>query len=273
MLILTPMRMKPTAVAVLTQICNKKTLHTMLLLLLFLPCVSAQQTVSEYEMLSSTHQREETIYMLNSIEYEHTMTHGSNIGTEIQIDYTPAWWLSVRGGFHVSTRNLYQLAAKGNFKVLTDGNHSLVLRNQYTYSAYADDNMQNFNMLLAAAYDQEYFYIAIGGYAQFFTGISKQAEINRSYIWEPGLVYDIEARIFKKRHVWNLGLQITNMREFLIERVYNPNFIMKGNYRFGGDGSENLNLTVKAGLQPSGIMHMTANYYSFYLNVGISCVI
>lgn len=252
---------------------DKKILSIAIFCILPWLCVSSQYPISEYDILIGYIQPENTMYLINTIEYEHSIINGSNATTEMMIDYTPSRRVSVRGGFHISTHNLYQLSAKGNFKLLTNNLHSLILRNQYVYSMYASDNIQNMNMSLAMAYDYEYCYIAVGGYAQFHTGITNKKGIKRNYIWEPGIVYDIEARVFKKQHVWNIGIQITNMREFLIEKLYNPNFLLKGNYRFGGEGSNHLNLMLKAGFQPGGMLHMTTNYYSFYFNIGISCVI
>ena len=112
-----------------------------------------------------------------------------------------------------------------------------------------------------------------GGYAQFHTNFVMKDGAERMYIWEPGLAYDFGARIFKKSHIWNLGLQVTNIRHFLVERSYSPNFIFNGNYRIRGEGDDHLNLMFEAGFQPSGILHIVTNYYSFFFNVGVTCKI
>ena len=138
---------------------------------------------------------------------------------------------------------------------------------------YANDNLQSFNMSLILVYDQEYLYASFGGYAQFHTNFVMKDGAERMYIWEPGLAYDFGARIFKKSHIWNLGLQVTNIRHFLVERSYSPNFIFNGNYRIRGEGDDHLNLMFEAGFQPSGILHIVTNYYSFFFNVGVTCKI
>ena len=229
----------------------------------------AQEIVDYSDFFKQKEYPKSLLYM--KLGYEHTQINGSNINTEMVGIYTPANWVDVYGGFHVSSRNLYQAAARGDFKWWIGETRNLALRNQYSYSAYADENFQNLNMSLMLVYDQEHLYAAFGGYAQFFTNFFIKDNTQRSYIWEPGLAYDFRTRIFKKSHIWNLGFQITNIRHFLVERSYSPNFILNGNYRICGEDNDHLNLLLEAGFQPSGIFHIVANYYSFFFNVGITC--
>lgn len=211
--------------------------------------------------------------LYSGLSYEHTLVHGSTGAAGLLVGYSPAGWTDLSGGVSVSSANLYRVAVRGDFKWNFHTHHYFGISNRYLYSVYAGDNLQNFNAALALFYNQDYFHFAIGGCLQLFAGITSGNSSAGGYLCEPGIVYDIEARIFRSEHIWNIGLQITNMRRFLIERMYNPNFVLKGNYRFGGYGSDNLNLIVEAGFQPAGIMHIAANYYSFFFNVGISCVI
>ena len=243
------------------------------ILTFFITCLSfvslARETVDYSDFFKQREYPKSLLYM--KLGYEHTQINGSIFNTEMAGMYSPARWVDVYGGFHISTRNLYQVAARGNFKWWVGENRNLALRNQYSYSAYANENLQNFNMSLLLVYDQEHLYAAFGGYAQFFTNFFIKDDALRSYIWEPGLAYDFRTRIFKKSHVWNLGLQVTNIRHFLVERSYSPNFIFNGNYRIGGEAEDHLNVIVEAGFQPAGILHIVANYYSFFFNVGITC--
>ena len=238
--------------------------------IVLLTCVGSAQEVVDYaDFFKQREYPKSLLYM--KIGYEHTQINGSIFNTEMAGIYSPARWVDVYGGFHVSSRNLYQVGARGDFKWWVGKTRNLALRNQYSYSAYANENLQNFNMSLMLVYDQEYLYASFGGYAQFFTNFFMQEGAERTYIWEPGLAYDFRTRIFKKSHVWNLGLQVTNIRHFLIERSYSPNFIFNGNYRIGGENEDHLNLILEAGFQPAGILHIVANYYSFFFNVGITC--
>jgi hypothetical protein len=241
---------------------------TLLTILLSFTC-SAQEVIDYADFFKPKEYPKSLLYM--KVGYENTQINGSEINTEMAGIYSPTRWVDVYGGFHVASRNLYQIGARGDFKWWVGENRNLALRNQYSYSAYANENLQNFNMSLLLVYDQEHLYASFGGYAQFFTNFFLKDGVQRTYIWEPGLAYDFQTRIFKKSHIWNLGLQITNIRHLLVERSYAPNFIFNGNYRICGEGNDHLNLLLEAGFQPSGIFHIVANYYSFFFNVGITC--
>ncbi len=217
--------------------------------------------------------KEEKNLLKMDIGYEYTLTNRSAVYTQMMLEMRLKQWVDFYAGFHVATDDLYQFAVRGDFKYHFGPTRYLGLRNQYVYSLYAGDNLQKMNMALAAVYDQEYFSIAVGAYTQFFSPIVMGNGAARTFIWEVSPVYDINARIFKKAHRWNLGVQITNMRDFALERMYNPNFIINGNYRFAGEGIDNLNLLWKIGAQPTGIMHIAANNYSLYLQLGIVCTL
>lgn len=247
--------------------------HIILILgTLLLSLMGRSQEIEDYSDFFE-HQDYPKSLLYMKLGYEHTQISGSGINTEMVGVYSPRKWVDVYGGFHVSSRSLYQVGARGDFKWWVGKTRNLALRNQYSYSAYADDNLQSFNMSLILVYDQEYLYASFGGYAQFHTNFFIKDGAERMYIWEPGLAYDFRTRIFKKSHIWNLGLQITNIRHFLVERSYSPNFIFNGNYRIGGEDEDHLNLMFEAGFQPSGIFHIVTNYYSFFFNVGITCEI
>lgn len=212
------------------------------------------------------------VFMNVALGYNHSLTNGHGVLADIALNYTPRRWVELFGGISVNTWNMYTASLRGDFRWWLSDSRNLAIRNQYLYNIYVDDNFQRFNMSLALAYDQEYFYIAAGGYAQFFTPIfSKLSE--RSYIWEPGFIYDIRTRIFKKNHVWNLGLQVTNILPFVIERSYIPIFVLNANYRLLGEGENNFNIFAQLACQPAGIFHISANYYSVFFKIGLSCVI
>ena len=75
--------------------------------------------------------------------------------------------MELLGGISVNTWNIYTASLRGDFRWWVSESRNLAIRNQYLYNVFVDNNFQRFNMSLALAYDQEYFYIAAGGYAQF----------------------------------------------------------------------------------------------------------
>ncbi|MFI3296412.1 MAG: hypothetical protein R3Y59_02165 [bacterium] len=228
--------------------------------------------LSIYTISSTLYAQDNSLSFDANIGYEHTLTSGSNIHSEMVLDYTPLNWIEASAGIKISTKNINQLMAKGDFKWWTDDTRFIALRNQYLYSIYADDNLQSLSFGLAAVYDQEYFSIALGANYQFYTSFVNQSSSSRTYVWEPGITYDAKARIFPRSHIWNLEGEVTNCRDFVVERVYNPTFLLNGHYTFTLDDNSPLKLYSQAGFQPSGITHIAVNYYSFIFNIGVVCV-
>lgn len=235
------------------------------------------QTVVDYESLAANfgnhNNPAQPLTIDMNIGYEHNAVVPSNVYTDMTVVYTPQRWVTTYLGFKVSTDSRYALNARADFKYHLNTGYSsfFAIRNQYLYNISAAGNMHDMAISLAAAYSHPYVDVAVGANARMMTPIKMHANTPRSSIWEPGLVYDIEARIFPIKSVWNIGAQITNMRMYEIERMYQPNFILKGNYRITGEGSDNLNLKLMAGFQPVGLMHIATLYYSFFFNVGITC--
>ena len=74
----------------------------------------AQEVVDYTDFFKQREYPKSLLYM--KLGYEHTQINGSIFNTEMAGIYTPARWVDVYGGFHVSTRNLYQVAARGDFE-------------------------------------------------------------------------------------------------------------------------------------------------------------
>ena len=211
-------------------------------------------------------------YMNVALGYNHSLTNGHGVLADISVNYAPRKWVELLGGISVNTWNIYTASLRGDFRWWVSESRNLAIRNQYLYNVFVDNNFQRFNMSLALAYDQEYFYIAAGGCAQFYTP-SFSKSVDTTYIWEPAVISDIRTRIFKKSHVWNLGLQVTNILPFVIERSYIPIFVLNANYRLLGAGENNFNIFAQLACQPAGIFHISANYYSVFFKIGLSCVL
>lgn len=64
---------------------------------------------------------------------------------------------------------------------------------------------------------------------------------------------------------WDLDLTITNCETFEVERHYQPSFIVQGWYY----PKEFLGITLGATYKPSGIFHISTDYYQFYTKAGI----
>lgn len=179
-------------------------------------------------------------------------------------------WVDIQAGFHSATNSAYALLAKANFKWNFKSHHNFEIRNQYLYNIFASHNSQSFNTLLAIAYSQKYYYMAFGASSQVIFPIYANGE---STSVEPiNFCYDIEGRIFPLTHNWNIGVQITNITPFLVERPHNPNFILKGNAKLIETRKERIDIAFKLGLEPIGLLK-NEQYYELYFSAGIKCIL
>ncbi len=206
------------------------------------------------------------------IYYNYNLTSSSQLLADIIYKNRLTNWVDIQAGFHCTTHSNYALLARADFKWNIKSHHTLQLRNQYLYNLFADYNSQTFNILLAAAYSQNYFYAALGASTNMIFPLMN-GEKHAKVIEPVSLCYDFEGRIFPLKHHWNLALQITNITPFLVERPYSPNLILKGNVKIIESRKERIDLQFKLGFEPSGIFNIYAQQYEIYIGAGIKCKI
>lgn len=166
---------------------------------------------------------------IGELGYEHSERHGHLVQSTMQLQWDGARWFTMFAGLRVTTQNLYNLSLRGDFKIPFKGYRYLGLRNQYLYGIFANSNYMDMNFSLSAFYEQEYFYVAAGAMTHFVTPITVK-EGTRSYDWYVSWTYDIRGWVQKHDARWNLGVQVTNMREMEISEGYMPSFVLRGSH-------------------------------------------
>jgi len=78
------------------------------------------------------------------------------------------------------------------------------------------------------------------------------------------IVFDVQYNVFAETHPWNVGLGISNQREFIIERFTLFYYNLHGYYNIG----DNWKIIGEAGLHPSGVLNLSAQPNGFYVNTG-----
>jgi hypothetical protein len=71
----------------------------------------------------------------------------------------------------------------------------------------------------------------------------------------------------KNNNLWNIGLRISNYDNFQMERPQQPIFSIIGKYSIK---NKPINLFLEAAMKPSGIFHISANFYEFTSKIGIN---
>lgn len=215
--------------------------------------------------LALSAQEKGTISLQPILEYGYNYTYLNYGCIGAVADFRLADNFSLNGGLQANSANLYSVMAKGTVDIpLKKG--KLFIENRYLYKAFVRNNMQELNAGISLGYRAKYWKIQGGYYSKFFTQLNKKNSDIYSVIVEPfGILYLLEAQVFKPKHVWNIGGRVSNFDHFIIERFGNPIFTVFGNYSM----NETLRFFAETGVRPSGITNINANFWGFFLQFGM----
>jgi len=142
---------------------------------------------------------------------------------------------------------------------------TLYLENRYLYRLFPNYNLQEFSALLDLGWRNRHFNFQFGLSNHYTAPIPLRKNGGMDVVFEPmNVVLNIEGNLFEQSHPWNLGARISNYRDFVVER-FTLFYSMNGYYDFGNG----LRLTAEAGLHPSGVLNLTAQYNGWFGNVGL----
>lgn len=206
---------------------------------------------------------------------------GISLKTYVEYGYNYTWEhygsLSVIGNFPINSHfeleaglntnsaNIYALNVKSIVKFpLKVG--QLKLENRYLYNMLLRNNSNDFCGALSIGYYINHLSVSAGFFARLYGNLVFDShEGSVSTIIEPfNLIYSIEGQLFKQDHLWNLGARISNHNDFTIERFNEPIFTLLGIYK----ATNSIKLFTEISCKPSGIFHVTANFYSIFGHIG-----
>lgn len=123
------------------------------------------------------------------------------------------------------------------------------------------ESINNFALGFGAGVDMERISARLGYYYRLYGG-------HGGRITEPfNVYYELCLHFLKKIQKWNLDLLISNCEIFELERHYQPSFIAEVSYYPGA----RIGLMLGLGCKPSGMFHISADYYQSFLKTGICC--
>ena len=143
---------------------------------------------------------------------------------------------------------------------------TLYLENRYLYRVFPNYNMQEFNGLLDLGWENTHWNFQFGLCNRYIAEIPLRINGGMGTILEPmNVTFCVEGYLFDQQHPWNIGGRISNYRDFVIER-FTLFFYSINGYYYLNDG---LCLTAEAGVHPSGVLNLSAQYNGWFCNLGI----
>lgn len=198
-------------------------------------------------------------------EYDYTRTSGSSVSLALKADYQLAENFNIGFGYQGTTLNRHAINLQWQVRLLKAKCGTLYLENRYLYRLFPNYNLQEFSALLDLGWRNRHFNFQFGLSNHYTAPIPLRKNGGMDVVFEPmNVVLNIEGNLFEQSHPWNLGARISNYRDFVVER-FTLFYSMNGYYDFGNG----LRLTAEAGLHPSGVLNLTAQYNGWFGNVGL----
>ncbi len=198
-------------------------------------------------------------------EYDYTRTSGSSVSLALKADYQLAENFNIGFGYQGTTLNRHAVNLQWQVRLLKAKCGTLYLENRYLYRLFPNYNLQEFSALLDLGWRNRHFNFQFGLSNHYTAPIPLRKNGGMDVVFEPmNVVLNIEGNLFEQSHPWNLGARISNYRDFVVER-FTLFYSMNGYYDFGNG----LRLTAEAGLHPSGVLNLTAQYNGWFGNVGL----
>ena len=232
-----------------------------ILLLVVCSCLYAQDSSNQLFTLS-----EHSYALETRMQYGYNSTLGNYVGLVVNGYMKPASNFILSLGVCAQTANVYSVIGSGLLVFPTGREHGIYLLNNYLYRGFVSDNFQEFNAGLSIGFKMNYFNILIGNSIRLMSQLKWDGGYDMRYICEPfNMLYSVEGLLRKNSSYWNVGLKISNMRAFVMERMYQPTVSIGARY----DLKPGIRFTGESGVEPAGVFNVSTVGYNYYLQLGL----
>lgn len=204
-----------------------------------------------------------------------------SIKTQAEYGYNYAWrhygtlavsgyfpindYFDLSAGVQANTANVYAVDGRAivNFPLKVG---RLSLENRFLYRAFAAYDTHELNAAVSVGYAMNYFRVSAGFFGKLYGQSPFRSDgDNVSFVTEPfNLLWNIEAHVRPDSCVWNLGICAANFDDFQIERFNQPIFTLLGRY----DIDAHWRILADVACKPTGMFHVTANFYAINTHIG-----
>lgn len=239
---------------------NNRNIHFALLLLILSAAVTGhcQEQTSQHQPLVLTG------YGLFDTHY----ATGSVGGGALMLDWRVAPVFQLSGGVEYASSNRISAKLEGEATLLTTAKqYRLTLVNSYLWRHFPSLKIQEFTSALQLGWHARHVDLHLGLCNRYIAELVQRRNGGEGTILEPLNVLFAAEGWWNNRlapHQWNVGVRWSNYNDFIIERVANWFFSVKGCYRLN-EGTE---LIAEAGIHPVGSLNLTASYDGFYIHLG-----
>lgn len=186
----------------------------------------------------------------------HNAAFGGFAAMSVETYQTIRGGLAISGGVQYNTIGKTTLEARPGY-VMNFGWGKITPELLLTYSRLA--SVSSLAAGVGAGFSFRRTDIKFGYYYHTFGG-------QGGWITEPfNIYYELNVHLLQKVDNWSMDLIITNNEIFELERHYQPSFIAQCHYY----PTSTLGISFGIGCKPSGMFHMSADYYQTYIKTGV----
>ncbi len=199
-------------------------------------------------------------------EYDYTRTSGSSASLALKANHQLAENFNIGFGYHGTTLNRHAINLQYQMNLLKVNCGTLYLENRYLHRLFPNYNLQEFNGVFDLGWRNRHFNFQLGLTNRYTAPIPLRKNGGMETVFEPmNVTFCVEGNLFDQEHPWNVGARVSNYRDFVIERFTLFFYSVNGYYDLGNG----LRLTAEAGVHPSGVLNLSAQYNGWYGNVGL----
>lgn len=180
------------------------------------------------------------------------MVYGANAALSLEADYGFANGLSVRGGVQYGTIGRTALELRPSFSVPM----SWITFHAQTLLHYTNlSSVHNAAAGVGVGLSNKYLFCDIGYYYRTYGGLNEPFNI----------FYSLGVNFLPSVEDWDLHLIFTNCEIFELERLYQPSYIVRGNWAM----CDNLGVVIDLNYKPAGMFNMSSNFYQLNIKAGL----
>lgn len=143
----------------------------------------------------------------------------------------------------------------------------LILENSYLWRHFPSLNIQEFTGALQLGWQARHVDLKLGLCNRYVASLVQRENGGMATVMEPmNVMFAAEGWLHNHLapQTWNVGLRWSNYNDFIIERVANWFFSVKGSYLL----RHNTHFTAEVGIHPVGALNLTSSYDGWFMHLG-----
>lgn len=196
--------------------------------------------------------------------YGHNLTYGSFANFDLDAHMPIHPYFEAEANLRASTANRYALGVQLRPKfALPVG--EMYIEDRLMANFVVRDQVNEFIHAISLGYRMQYVDAQLGVFSRLMVPMPYERNSNNEMISEPfKLLYRVEAFVRPATSCWNIGIALSNIDDYTMERPWSPVLFLRGWY----DVNEHWRVQLAGKYKNAGMFHMNAHYYASEVRLG-----